>query len=504
MNAAREDRLLLKSRIIIDLFGPLIDVSVLPPFRNIEKARYLSLPRLINAANQNKPLWQRRWNEQRVLSYVLTALKNRSPQNRLVDMKILEMLVKACGHGTQVVVVSTAPDAAVFEAARRAIVDAAARFGGSDNLFEFKRINEKLENSWAETLTDLKKIDDRYTHVLHDLPAADVGVITSDLYDEWVPNQMSMSKDLQELLTQEIEREQRQVALIPWLDTQETMSLDDYKVIGDFMLFDEPKRMRLKQGIEDIIELRANRPNEPVCVYLMGSSAAGKSFFVEQFRRKIDCQELQYAHSSLSGIADDVGQLFKAVEAHVREIVEKQALVAFLDEVDTVVLKSTAFRYLMEPMTGKVRDSEGKFKEKLGGVIWFVAGSSGKNRDEIIEAFLKKSNLKMGDFFSRIDMDIVLAGVDSPFDALLLGAAILKQEYPGLKEIEKKVLLAYALAKWRDARQLRRTIELVRIKVPPCQSMSLHVMMDNCSDEILKKALERAKAQRLDGYMKVD
>lgn len=490
------DRTLLPIRIMVDLFGPIVDIATLEPFRSVERARYLSASELADELDRRRrkvQLWGR-WTERKVLDRVRQALRRWERRKGLIDLEVLKLLLEAEQYGAEIVVVSTVPDAELFDLARNVIRDAVETSfpGGTGNEFSFGHACPRTAGQdWNDILRSLSQAEERYTYVLHDHSALDVGV-DEQLFDEWVPRS-SKPDGLLSIIHSALERAEQRAPL-PWLTDQSDLVLSNFRALGQFLIFDERLRRRLRQQIDNIRRLVERRV---VPVLLSGGPGSGKSFFVEQYGDEYhagcECAKINLAP------ANDVRA---SIQAHIDDIVAKRATVAFIDEVDTFVGNGFAFRFLMAAIEGELLDSSGRPHDTLHPFTWFMAGSAGRNRDDMAAA-LGEQDKKVRDFLSRLDEIIELPGIRSPFEAMLQAASRLKREMRNLREIEKRVLLFFAIGRWKDAREVARVAELVGTQFRDRQSVSLAMVGSILASEELARALETAAAQALDGFVRI-
>jgi hypothetical protein len=147
-----------------------------------------------------------------------------------------------------------------------------------------------------------------------------------------------------------------------------------------------------------------------------------------------------------------------------------QIAVAFLDEIDTIPkTHHAAFRLLMDAMTGSRTTDlglsmKGSKSGKVSGLVWFFAGSAGRNREEFTRR-LRKIDRKVDDFFDRIHFHLDLPGADHAGQAIVQAlASIHKYDQsrnqaiavvqPKVELIEKNALLLLGATPWSSVRQL--------------------------------------------------
>ncbi len=417
------------------------------------------------------------------------------------------MLLEACRAGAETVIVSTVPNDNVFKAARRAIREASETINTPRCSFEFKLIPR--QGSLSDVLTDLKKKKARFTYVLHDKSQSAAGV-APDLCDAWELHspgheglQSPGHEGLQNIIKQDRDRERTRRAPLRWLEINKRVHLRDYVALKDFVIFDEKLRKEMKRTINQI-KLRSRISDGVVCVFLAGPSGSGKTFFLKQYCKLIRYKFEEVPKINLSGVTN----IKYALKKHIGDIRSRSAKVAFIDEIDTSS-GGYAFRHLMAPMVGEILDKAGRPKpgSEIKKLTWFFAGSAGKTGRELMEE-LAKHDPKVRDFFGRVVTVIDLPGVSLPFEAMLMGIGALKRQYPALVDIEKKVLLALAITKWRDARHLLQTLEALGFsrkdkKVHLVRRITLKMMRDWTIDPELKDSLSETKKQRLAGYVKL-
>jgi ATPase family associated with various cellular activities (AAA) len=475
--------------LIVDLFGPIIDISVLEPFKRISGSRFMKEDELAKRLNSgvgwpsfsklkltNWPIFgRRRFSQLDIHSEVLASLKEWQKHEGLVDTEILQSLVDAVNHGLKILVFSTVPDSSVFESAVHAIRRALRPFLDTrlENKIEFKNIPRPKTghfDGWDKTIEEFNKSfskehDPSIIFVIHDNEKD--SVLTKNSAASKIDKKQLVWNHSADVVTKfpffvgEIIRQHKISQVSKWLQNRVEIKLADHQLYGEFLVFDRDKIDNIKSTLCDALGY-SDAQKKPACIYLAGSPGSGKSFFVKQFANSIrntgEADVNAYPNVSLSSVPD----LRSTIKNHIGTIIESvpKSKVAFLDEVDTVISESTGFRYLMDAMTGDVMDDDGKKSKKLDNFIWFFAGSAGKTEHQVREK-LRKYSLKVDDFFGRMYKTIELPGTDLPFDAMLMAISRIKSYQESIVSIDKKLLLAFAITDWAHSRQLEFVIESI-------------------------------------------
>lgn len=467
----------IKTEIIIDLIGPIIDVSNIADYRDIPGVRYLSEDDIAGILTYRHPGGQG-WKGDAILKRIKEVLNSKS-RVRLIDKYIIELLCKAKPFSI-IHIISSVPDIEIFEAARTLIVNY-SRYLCNELMKDqtqvtYEPIAEedfaqlKVQNQPQNLKEFLEQKCDIKSHLIVFDDDIDIDVLTGNdmLVKEWIRG--SSDENYQMTFENVINRRNR----ISKIDS------DVSKLVGDgilelnkyildegfrFYVFDSDIRKKIQitvEAIKTIVE-REKSHDRPVCVFLAGAPGTGKSYFVEQFFAYLEADDY-YPTASLSGIPES--EFPSAVKEHINSVYDKRSNrdnkthVAFLDEVDTKggVL---AFRLLMDAMTGDAIDSKGiRRDDKTKKLIWLFAGSAGLNREDFIASFYKDDK-KVVDFFDRIHFDIALPTVEQPGQAILafLSSLPIPKDERGVMRSEikvtKAVLNLFGLTVWKGARQIK-------------------------------------------------
>jgi len=480
-----------KTRLIVDLIGPVIDISSIPLFRDLD-CRFDTEKQIADKLNSRAPILhhkeelnQKKYTEKEIFEVVIASL-SRPSGIHLVEGATLNALYTALGAGFSVSLVSTVPDENVFSSAKKAVESYLSAYPLDYPMREKLKIEHintqiKVDNnkSWIEKNECWRKYlgkekEDHFTIIINDSSSEDLD-ITSDegLFDEWIPGIIHQD-DLSKRVKTIVDERKRWIEALKELRGRKEINFEKMRAVGDFYVWNEDIRNKITKKWEDATVLRkALDDSKPVCVFLGGPPGSGKSYFVKQCLKGLGAQYSEFPTMSLSGVAPR--EYVNAIERHIEDVYrkDKKSTVAFLDEVDTAVEGNTSFRYLMDPMTGSPTDARGLRISDVGfgegqGLYWFFAGSAAGTRDSFVAAFYEKDK-KVQDFFDRIQVYIELPGVSTPGEAMLQALVNLGQSKSGksIIAIEKAVLLAFGSTNWESARQLQTACQLIAIRVEP-------------------------------------
>lgn len=473
-----------KTEIIADCIGPLIDISKIKDFREIEYVRFLTEDEI----SEELKLKGNKSSSESVRNTTKNELKHPKLAVRLIDTEMLLQLCRAKKF-CSIKIVSTVPDIEVFDYAKKVLIDYSKQLidfnpNVSDEEYseleeeDFQHVNldkfrlpgiiyyykENESSGYKENSYRIAIDDDTFAFSNID----DAGIPS---FQEWIGG-IRENKQAERLKAVLDKRKHiyRGVEAIRDICKENKIVLNDYTIMNDnhksnYYVYLKDLREQLDKrvkAIKHIIET-GKAKDKPICVFLAGAPGTGKSYFVNCFSKYVNC-EGQYPMTSLSGV--DSSRFYDAIEYHVEQVYntkrggEQTANVAFLDEIDTKC-NYFAFRFLMDAMTGSRTNENGvTMKDFKSGtvedLVWFFAGSAGATRQEFMNQ-LKMDERKVIDFFDRIHFDIQLPEVSEPGQAILTLMSGIKQywekdELP--TKISITVLLAFACTRWSSTRSI--------------------------------------------------
>jgi hypothetical protein len=461
------------TEIIVDLIGPIIDISKIPAFNDIPDVRYLHESEIVDILNRRN---SGNWNDDAVFKRIINTLNAKSCIS-ILNKEILILLVKAKRFAS-IKIVSRVSDNALFNAARARVVDYSKKMcdqlnkkneeiGTEHENFvslsrnDFIRIDPKIK--LAEWLSKECSAKNAYRIMFDD--EVDVKISTA-LIQEWVSG--ISDKNYIPKLKEAIDRRERidtvgkdLSMLVP--NHRKQILLKNYAIDKNFKFYVFENEIRNKlckniDSIETIIKKESDNHDKPICVFLAGSPGTGKSYFVEQLAVYLKAGG-EYPTASLSGVPEN--DFANAVKNHIDTVYDRltnqseNIHIAFLDEIDTKG-NELAFRLLMDAMTGDATDNRGIRKtEHTKKLVWLFAGSAGLNRDEFIEYFREKDR-KVIDFFDRIHFDIILPSVQKPGQAILTFLSSLDRPRKTKRiKVSRSVLYLFGRTTWKSARQIK-------------------------------------------------
>jgi len=476
-------------QLIVDLTGPIIDISKIADFQDVPNVRYMNekdIAAILTSFGQSG--WDRRGVA--VLERTFEVLKSKSRVST-IDKSVLEMLCMAKVFA-DVRIISSVPDYELFKAARELIIEYSkvlcdelnrkSRLTlGKDSYIPFSESEKDTEfillgkdRPFSDLPEMIRKETNQYVYRIVFDDEVNMKLRSDDksqLVHKWVSGFRDVDY-LQTLKSAILDAQRKDVCEkdIDELFSDKVINLSTYLIKDDFkfFVFDDIIKKNLKKKIEAIETILENEISDiPVCVFIAGSPGTGKSYFVKQFAKYLKANE-QYPIASLSGIPDM--KFAEVVKKHIKTVLDESTgtdnkrHIAFLDEVDTEA-GMLAFRFLMDAMTGNFTDEDGKvLKRKTNKLVWLFAGSAGSSRDEFIECFYNKDK-KVVDFFDRIHFDMVLPTVDRPGQAILAFLSSLCMPYTFKKgkkdktvlsiKIQKDVLKLFGLTSWKSVRQMK-------------------------------------------------
>lgn len=465
------------TEVFVDCIGPLIDVSKIKEFRDVEDVRYLKEEEI---AHEMTILKQKSYRSDEILRITREALSHSKLAVRLVDVKMLMQICRAKKF-CSVKIVSTVPDNDLFDLAKHTLIEYSRQILQFDLSSKESELYKELVDSdfvhISATSTEAPGIllcqtgeSNTYKIAIDDNSLAFNATRITDKpipsFQEWIGG--IRDSDHAERLKTVLDKRHHiynATCAVDHICSNNKIELPQYTIMDDYFVYSNDLRDKLNKRIEAIRHVLddGRAKAKPICVFLAGAPGTGKSYFVECFAKFVECDK-QYPVSSLSGVPRQ--NFYDAIEHHVEQVYntkkgEKQiASVAFLDEIDTKG-DYFAFRFLMDAMTGSRTNDKGismkNFKSgTVENLVWFFAGSAGATRQEFMSQ-LKDDERKVIDFFDRIHFDIQLPSVNEPGQAVLTMLSSIKSYWKQdqlPKRISKKVLLAFACTKWTSTRSI--------------------------------------------------
>jgi len=199
-------------------------------------------------------------------------------------------------------------------------------------------------------------------------------------------------------------------------------------------------------------------------VLLCGKPGSGKTFFVEQIMNEL---KLNPKHDLIKANLSSSNDISKTLSQHYISILGKDGQrVAFLDEVDTPVNDSHAYRHLLDPLVGTftVDGTTGN----MPGVLWFFAASKAQDENNFKE-YLQSVD-KGPDFFRRFEQDgsiITLPGLDHPIEAIVQLFANAAAMNSNLTHIDARVVYYFASKRWPDSGALKGAVRRTLGRIAP-------------------------------------
>lgn len=467
------------TEVFVDCIGPLIDISKIKEFRDIEDVRYLKEEEI---AQEMTLLNGKTYRPDEILRITKEALMHPKLAVRLVDLEMLKQICRAKKF-CSIKIVSTVPDEDLFNLAKHTLIEYSRQILQYDLDLKENELGDGLADCDFEHISVasaeapgilLCQISESNTYKIaiddNSLAFNATGITEKPVpaFQEWIGG--IRDSDHAKRLKTVLDKRQHIYDATVSVDRicgNNTIELPKYTIMDDYFVYSDDLRGKLNKRIDTINHvIDDGRAKEtPICVFLAGAPGTGKSYFVKCFAKFMKCGK-QYPMSSLSGVSSQ--NFYDAIEHHVEQVYNTKkgdnqiASVAFLDEIDTKGDNyNFVFRFLMDAMTGSRTDDKGismkNFKSgSVENLVWFFAGSAGVTRQEFMSQ-LKKDERKVIDFFDRIHFDIQLPSVTEPGQAILTMLSSIKSYWKQdqlPKKISKKVLLAFACTKWSSTRSI--------------------------------------------------
>jgi hypothetical protein len=484
MSASRKLESFDRTELIVDLFGPIIDVSKVPDFSEIANARYLAEE---DIAARLRQVYTRDygWRKEDILDRTYEILDNKKFNTQLIDRDVIKEICKAKKFGATVKIISHVPDEKLFSRAKKLIIKytnflSNSKVHGIETVLEDsdflhlegdpEKEGYKSYKAFIEEMDAAYSPENRpYRIVFTDNVDLDVPVGKGQEFPvkAWIIG-MKNERYINELVNA-IDDRKRAAEIetaIQLLAPSTQLNLRQFSIMDGFYVYNSDIREDLTRNISNIesIVKCSIGSSSPVCVFLLGAPGCGKSYFVKLFSKYIKAME-EFPEASLSGVSEN--SFSEAVCTHVRSVFDEatnlkangKPRLAFLDEVDTKggVL---AFRLLMDAMTGTLTDDNGvDTKKKATNLIWIFAGSAESTKERFISSF-RNDDRKVEDFFDRIHFCLELPTVDNPGQAILTFLSSLKKlilsDNKNLDDIKVStgVLKLFGRTAWKSGRQI--------------------------------------------------
>jgi hypothetical protein len=474
------------TEIIVDLIGPIIDISKITVFSDIERVRYLHENEIVDTLNNRRLGGGLPWSTKLIFEHIIDVLGKKSRVS-ILDKQVVKLLLKAKTFA-DVKIISGVPSDKLFEATKELVVDYSEFICldlnkkeeidvGDRNFSSFKEENFKHFHNVEEKRAYL---NEKGKHRIIFDDEIDIKILTeaikNGLTQEWISG--ISDDDCLEKLTKIIENRQL-MAMVDedisnLIKDNNKILIENYAVKANFnfYVFDANALKKLRNyidSIQGIIKSEDNKEqSKPICVFLAGVPGTGKSYFVNQLAKYLGADD-DYPVASLSGVPED--EFAEAVRSHIDEVYNKKSNkdknvhIAFLDEVDTDGGSSLAFRLLMDAMSGNATDKKGvKKPENTKKLVWLFAGSAALNRDGFL-VYFNKAGRKIEDFFDRIHFEISLPSVQRPGQAILTFLCSLEPP-EGMTNItvSKSVLYLFGRTAWKSTRQIKTICRIVNSK----------------------------------------
>jgi len=472
-----------ETEIIIDLIGPILDISKISDFYDIPNVRYLHEREIVGILNRRHLGGGISWTDKAIFERIIDVLATKS-RISILDKSIVELLIKAKRYGASVKIISGVPNDVLFKASRNAIIDYSEIICKKLNKTkeemnvssdDFKPLskesfeplgkgkNYKNLQKFIESRTSAYRIvfDDEIDAKIYINPAK------SQLVQEWISG--ISDKDCFSKFKDIIEKRER-IAMADFdikalvANGRGKILLEKYAVHNNFQfyVFDCIDLENIRENIKMVQAIIKNESDEqqdkPICIFLAGAPGSGKSYFVKLLAKYLKADD-RYPVASLSGVPES--GFADAVRKHIDTVYDQRTNksnfihIAFLDEVDTKV-SGLAFRLLMDAMTGDATDERGvRIKKRTKNLVWLFAGSAGANREDFIVRF-HKEDLKVMDFFDRIHFDIILPNIQKPGQAILTFFSSLDRPKEIVEiKVSRSVLLLFGRTVWKSTRQIK-------------------------------------------------
>lgn len=247
--------------------------------------------------------------------------------------------------------------------------------------------------------------------------------------------------------------------VIAFLQNSSIVRLRDYRIVGDFVST-STKLRSLALGICERIAV--SHGSAPTNFLLCAEPGAGKSYFVKQLAKEVgNTTEGQFVSAKASNWRHSETGLDRYLKQILALLTNGRRVVAFLDEVDTVVEGHYLYRRLLAPMTGEPFELNGD-EVRLPALFWFYAASAACSTKDFGECVRELPPGSKGeDFLSRIReedrIDLPSIGQNG-LERIVRSLSILSSEVPDIDEVEANVLLYIGLTPYRTSRELTQLL----------------------------------------------
>ena len=533
------------TEIIVNVFGPIIDLSKIPEFSSIDLINHMRHEKLKetfdilypkNSCTLEKP---DPWRESDYRNIIWNSLRDDRLKTQLINRDVLKLICDAQEFALVKIMVKYPADniEVEYELLKKLIIDCSERLVEYDQIKKGCFLTESNFFNAGKVISEGKK---DYFKEICPKPGDNYHIVEKNGREEkvvgnnpyrivldfnvdfnvpktnengnsnwhwWISGKINNecpATKLKDLIAirklgfettkfiQKIEKENNEIKIN---DYSTKLFSDEYYVANPELKDDlDAQTYFLEETSKSLLF-----PQKPTCVFLAGDPGTGKSYFIDLLAKKL---KISYFPSiSLSEVKDDNFQ--NAIQKHIDEVYNAHKpsplkhKLAFVDEIDTNA-KGLAFRLFLEAMTGKYRNSDGEALDyETNHLIWVFAGSTNTKKTDFIQMF-EKEEKKVRDFFDRIHFYLELPSVRNSADQAILHFLSMVKKYQKEHKkrkgenadrikISKSVLALLGLTPWKSARQIDTIIKAASVSMKDFDTIKLrHFINITHVDEFCK------------------
>lgn len=212
--------------------------------------------------------------------------------------------------------------------------------------------------------------------------------------------------------------------------------------VEGYVCCEKDKRKELRKLINEIDSFRKGERKHHVGCLLVAAPGSGKTFLVRQLARSLNLRFLPFNITQMFSSTDllDCFDAIVTTQAQNRE----QPVLVFIDEINAWLDNENVYDAFLSPLEDGVYIRGGKVFH-IAPCIWLFSGTEDPTTEDV--NFHDKSD-KKSDFMSRLSLGIMNLKKSgdpsrSEVENVYLGANLIRNEFPDVRYIQKKVLKAF-------------------------------------------------------------
>lgn len=212
--------------------------------------------------------------------------------------------------------------------------------------------------------------------------------------------------------------------------------------VEGYVCCEKDKRKELRKLINEIDSFRKGERKHHFGCLLVAAPGSGKTFLVRQLARSLNLRFLPFNITQMFSSTDllDCFDAIVTTQAQNRE----QPILVFIDEINAWLDNENVYDAFLSPLEDGVYIRGGKVFH-IAPCIWLFSGTEDPTTEDV--NFHDKSD-KKSDFMSRLSLGVMNLKKSgdpsrSEVENVYLGANLIRNEFPDVRYIQKKVLKAF-------------------------------------------------------------